>query len=307
MALDGFMIRTLILLMATISFTNAEFLPLWPGEAPGAKVPPKGTEKMGEGGRLSDVEVPQYQVYLPEKAKATGGAVVIFPGGGYTILAMDHEGHDYAKWLAERGVAGIVVKYRVSGNDALGYHFPVPFLDARRAIRTVRSKAAEWGIDPKKIGVMGSSAGGHLASLCTTRFGDLFPEEGKDAIDRVSCRPDFSILIYPVISMDSAIAHGGSRRRLLGGNPTAEELALYSTEKAVGKDTPPVFLLTTSDDMVDCRNSLNFAAACKEHGVPATLHQFEKGGHGYGLKGKGALAIWPTLLESWLRERALVR
>jgi acetyl esterase/lipase len=281
----------------------AEWANLWPGDAPGAKPQPPAAEKTGEGGRLTDIAVPQYQVYLPDKAKATGAAVLILPGGGYAILAANHEGHDYAKWLNERGIAGIVVKYRVSGNADFGYQFPVPFLDARRAIRTARSKAAEWGVDPKKIGVMGSSAGGHLASLCATRFGDTFPEEGKDAIDKESCRPDFAILIYPVISMTDTLAHKGSRTNLLGKEPSAEAIEKYSTEKAVTKDTPPVFLLTTSDDMVDCRNSLQFAAACKANKVPVSLHLFESGGHGYGLKGKGDLATWPSLLEQWLATR----
>lgn len=284
------------------SVATAQWNNLWPGEAPGAKPRPAGSET-NKDGRLGDIEIPQYQVYLPDAGKATGAAVVIFPGGGYGILAANHEGHDYAKWLNERGIAGIVVKYRVSGNPALGYQFPVPFLDARRAIRTVRAKAGEWGIDPQKVGVMGSSAGGHLASLCTTRFADSFPEEGKDAIDQQNCRPDFSILIYPVISMDTTVSHSGSRKNLLGENPSADAVAKYSTDKAVTKDAPPVFLLTTADDGVDCRNSLEFAAACKANGVPVSLHLFESGGHGYGLKGKGDLATWPLLLEQWLARK----
>ena len=294
----------LIALLAAMStsLAAAQWVNLWPGEAPGAKPLPAGSET-NKDGRLSDIEIPQYQVYLPEKTKATGAAALIFPGGGYGILAANHEGRDYATWLNERGIAGIVVKYRVSGNPASGYQFPVPFLDARRAIRTVRSKAGEWGIDPKKVGVMGSSAGGHLASLCATRFGDSFPEEGKDDIDKQTCRPDFAILIYPVISMDSTVSHSGSRKNLLGANPSAEAVEKYSTDKAVTKETPPVFLLTTSDDKVDCRNSLQFAAACKANGVPVSLHLFESGGHGYGLKGKGDLATWPLLLEQWLARK----
>lgn len=281
---------------------HAEWRPLWPGDAPGAPRPPAGSESVGAGGHHTDIEIPQIEVHLPPREKATGQAVVILPGGGYTFLAMNHEGHDYAKWLNERGIAGIVVKYRVSGKDSFGYRFPVPFLDARRAIRTVRANAAAWNIDPSKVGVMGSSAGGHLASLCTTRFADTFEEEGIDEVDRLSCRPDFSILIYPVISFGE-ITHGGSRERLAGSGADAGTLERLSTEKQVSKDTPPVFLLSTSDDFVDCRNSLRFAEACKAHGVPVSLHLFQQGGHGYGLNGKGSLAVWPTLLEAWLEER----
>lgn len=289
-------------LMTALSAAAADdWKPLWPGEAPGAKRPPAGTEKINEGWRFTDIEVPQIQVHLAPEGKRTGQAVVILPGGGYGILAMNHEGHDYAKWLNERGITGVVVKYRV-GRPELGYQFPVPFLDARRAIRTVRANAKEWGVDPAKVGVMGSSAGGHLASLCTTRFADTFPEEGKDAIDQLSARPDFSILIYPVISM-GPVAHGGSRNNLLGKTPSPELLEKCSTEKQVTKATPPVFLLSTFDDGVDCRNSLDFASACKANGVPVSLHLFEKGGHGYGMNvaDKGDLKVWPGLLEGWLK------
>ncbi|MEO8615662.1 MAG: alpha/beta hydrolase [Luteolibacter sp.] len=294
------MFRIPLILLSAVSIASSQWSNLWPNEAPGAKQPPAGSEKAGEGGRLTDIEIPQYQIYLPDKDQATGAAVVILPGGGYGILAINHEGHDIAKWLTARGIAGIVVKYRVSGNPAFGYQYPVPFLDARRAIRTVRAKSSEWGIDPKKIGIMGFSAGGHLASLCTTRFNDSFGQETNDEIDKKTCRPDFSILIYPVISMEFPLAHGGSRKNLLGGNPQQELAGKCSTDGAVTPETPPVFLLSTSDDMVDCRNSLSFAAACKANKVPVSLHLFESGGHGYGLHGKGDLEQWPVLLEHWL-------
>ncbi|QTN33692.1 alpha/beta hydrolase [Akkermansiaceae bacterium] len=292
--------RILIFAVLLSPLLRAEWENLWPGAAPGAVRPPAGTESTYEGGRMKMIEVPQYWVHLPPKEKANGAAAVIFPGGGYGILAMEHEGHAYAKWLNERGIAGIVVKYRVGAG--LGYQYPVPFLDARRAIRTVRANAAEWNIMPERIGVMGSSAGGHLASLCATRFADTFPEERSDETDKLSARPDFAILCYPVITMDG-IGHSGSRKNLAGENAAPELLERLSTEKAVAKDSPPVFLLTTSDDGVDCRNSLRFATACKENKVPVALHMFEKGGHGYGLNGKGPLAQWPGLLDKWLAER----
>lgn len=291
--------KTLFSLLLSATIASAEWQNLWPAEAPGAPQPAKGTETEGKGGRLSMIEVPQYWVYLPDKEKATGAAAVIFPGGGYGILAANHEGHDYAKWLAERGIAGIVVKYRVG--KGLGYQYPVPLLDARRAIRTVRSKAKEWNLDTGKIGVMGSSAGGHLAALCATRFDDTFKEETSDEIDKLSAKPDFAILCYPVISMSSQVGHSGSRTNLAGPDASAELLEKLSPELAVSPETPPTFLVHTSDDGVDCRNSLLFASALKQHGVPYALHIFEKGGHGYGMNGKGDLAKWPDLLDGWLK------
>jgi acetyl esterase/lipase len=293
--------KSLLLLIALAGLSSAQYKNLWPSEAPGDPQRAAGSEKANAQGHLSQIEAPQYQTYLPAKDKATGAAVVILPGGGYGIVAMEHEGHELAKWFAERGVAGIVVKYRVPNQ------FPTPFLDARRAIRTVRANAAEWGVDPKKVGIMGFSAGGHLASLCTTRFNDTFPEhENRDEIDKQSARPDFSMLIYPVITLGPG-GHTGSRNNLLGPNPTPEQIEKYSTEKAVTPETPPVFLLSTADDVVDCRNSLNFAAACRENKVPVTLHVFETGGHGYGLHGKGELAKWPELLEGWLKAKGHVK
>lgn len=293
--------RTFLLLLLAVSSLQAEWQNLWPVDAPGAKRPPVGTESVKDGGRISGVEVPQYFLYKAEAEKNNGAAVVIFPGGGYSILAADHEGSGYAEWLTQRGYTAIVVKYRVGAG--LGYQYPVPFLDARRAIRTVRARAAEWGLQPDRIGVMGSSAGGHLASLCATRFKDTFPEETADEIDKLSARPDFAILCYPVITMDAAITHAGSRKNLGGDKASPKLLTALSADRAVTAETPPIFLVHTSDDPIDCRNSLLFAAACRAHKVPVTLHMFDKGGHGYGLKGKGLLAGWPDLLNDWLVAR----
>ena len=290
----------IILSLFLVNIAQALWVDLWPGQAPGAKTPAAGSEKINEGGRYTDIEKPQYQFYPAPKDKATGAAVAIFPGGGYSILAMDHEGHAYAKWLNELGISAMLVKYRVSGKDDFGYFHPVPYLDARRAIRTLRSRAAEWRIDAQRIGVMGSSAGGHLASTCATRFRDVFVSETQDAIDLLDCRPNFAVLIYPVISLDSAISHGGSRRRLLGPQPDAKEITELSGNLAVSAQTPPVFLVSTADDGVDCRNSLLFAAACKEHKVLVSLYLFESGGHGYGLNGIGEIAVWPDLLKPWI-------
>ena len=296
----GMKMNCLLLMAATTLSSLAEWKPLWPGDAPGAPRPAPGVEKIREGNRFTDIEQPQYFLYPAAAEKRTGQAMIILPGGGYTILAAQHEGHEYAAWLSERGITAMLVKYRVSGDDKMGYRHPVPFLDARRAIRTMRSMADALGV--KQVGVMGSSAGGHLASTCATRFADVYEEETGDAIDQLSCRPDFAVLLYPVISFGE-VGHGGSKRRLLGPSPTPEQVEALSTERQVGKETPPCFLVTTADDWVDCRNSLLFAQACKAHGVPVTLHLFEKGGHGYGLHGKGGVSAWPALLEEWLKTR----
>jgi len=294
----------LLCLLVSTGFLSAEWLPLWPGEAPGGAKPLPFSQESEKGGRFTDITVPQYEVRLPEAAKRNGAAVVIFPGGGYTMLAMGHEGRDYADWLTARGVVAVIVKYRVSAKDEAGYHFPVPLLDARRAIRLTRSKATEWGIDPAKIGVMGSSAGGHLASMCATLWNDKLAEETNDAIDAIGCRPDFAVLMYPVISMTEAWGHGGSKKRLVGANPSGDLALRVSTEKRVNGNTPPCFLLHAADDgAVPVRNSFEFAARCAENKVPVVCHVFAKGGHGFGLRGKGDSEGGPALLESWLTRR----
>lgn len=295
----------LIAMFAASAAASAEWLPLWPGEAPGGTKPVTLTESTGQGGRLTDITTPQYEVHMPESSRRTGAAVIILPGGGYTILAMIHEGVDYAKWLTQRGVVAVLVKYRVSAKDEAGYGFPVPLMDARRAIRLTRSKAKEWGIDPARIGVMGSSAGGHLASMCATMWDEKLPQETGDPLDALDCRPDFAILIYPVISMTEKWGHDGSKRRLLGPSPDPEIVARVSTEKRVNRRTPPCFLIHAADDSgVPARNSLEFAARCAENQVPVVCHVFSSGGHGFGMKGKGDSAAWPDLLEHWLPAHA---
>jgi len=296
----------LMTVISSAAVCSEEWLPLWPGDAPGGTKPAAITEIVREGGRLSDITVPQYEVYLPDASMRTGAAVVILPGGGYTILAMEHEGREYAAWLAKRGIVAVLVKYRVSGNAAAGYQFPIPLMDARRAIRLTRSKAAEWGIDPAKVGVMGSSAGGHLASMCATLWDEKIPGETTDEIDALDCRPDFAVLVYPVITMTEPWAHSGSRTRLLGETPDPALAARVSTEKQVDARTPPSFLVHAADDRaVPVRNSLEFAARCAENSVPVVCHVFAGGGHGFGMKGSGDSAEWPRLLEGWLAERML--
>ena len=265
---------------------------LWPDGAPGAK-----------GDRAEDK--PTLTIYLPEEEKAVGSAVVICPGGGYGGLAVDHEGHQIAKWFNSLGVAGFIVEYRHRGK---GYGHPAPLQDAQRAIRTVRAGAAEWKIDPQKIGVMGFSAGGHLASTTGTHFDDGDPD-AADAIQRASCRPDFMILCYPVIAFDEPYTHRGSQNNLLGSEPDAALVRSLSNEKQVTAQTPPTFLFHTDEDKgVPSENSVFFYLALRRAGVPAEIHIYQKGPHGVGLcTGVGQYAkkipgtdIWPKCCEAWL-------
>jgi acetyl esterase/lipase len=241
--------------------------------------------------RIGKVQVPQIEVYLPNKKSATGQAVIICPGGGYSILAYDWEGTDIAKFFNAHGIAAFVLKYRLP--DSLSSTSPdkVPLLDAKQAMRVVRSHAVEWNVNPNKIGIMGFSAGGHLASTLSTHF----EEETK---------PNFSVLIYPVISMDKNIAHMGSRNNLIGKHPSDAMIKLYSNELQISNQTPPTFIVHASDDSaVPVENSLYYYQALKKNGVPAEMHIYPTGGHGFGLAlGKGALASWPSLMIAWIME-----
>ena len=266
---------------------------LWPDGAPGAK-------------GAADGDKPSLIIYLPAKEKATGAAVVICPGGGYGQLAMDHEGHQIARWLNSFGIAGFIVKYRHSRSGA-GYRHPVPLQDAQRAVRMVRSGAKKWNIRPDRIGIMGSSAGGHLASSAGTHFQRRYGEI-NDEIDRASCRPDFMILMYPVISFTESFTHKGSRRNLLGDNPDAKLIENLSNEKQVTSETPPTFLVFGDDDkVVPVENGVAFYLALKKAGVPAEIHIYEKGRHGFGLgAGMGPVSSWPLRCSDWMRGRGLL-
>jgi acetyl esterase/lipase len=260
---------------------------LWPEGAPGAVGKEPG-------------DTPSVTVYLPPAGKATGAAVVICPGGGYGFLAMDHEGHQVARWLNTLGVAGVILQYRIAPR----YHHPAPLQDAQRALRYTRAHAKEWGIDPHKVGILGFSAGGHLASTAATHFDDG-RLDAPDPIDRLGCRPDFAILVYAVITFGEH-THVGSRNNLLGKEAgdarLREEL---SNEKQVTARTPPTFLVHTSEDTaVPPENSVLFYLALHRARVPAELHIFEKGAHGLGLGRPGTpFARWPQLCAAWLRER----
>lgn len=262
---------------------------LWPGGAPGAL----GTDA---------VDIPTLTPFLPPAGKATGAAFIVCPGGGYVNLA-PHEGQPVAEWLASVGITAFVLKYRLGPR----YHHPAMLQDAGRAIRTVRARAAEWGIDTERIGILGFSAGGHLASTAGTHF-DAGDPEAEDLIERASSRPDLMVLVYPVISL-GAITHSGSRTNLLGENPDPAMMELLSNEKQVTPVTPPTFLLHTMEDAgVPFENSLMFAQALRKADVPFELHIFEKGPHGFGMGADDpVLSRWPMLCTGWLKQRGFAR
>jgi acetyl esterase/lipase len=282
-------------LLASLSFAQIELphtILLWPNGAPGAQ---------GD----TDADKPTLTIYPvgngPGSQKVATG-VLVFPGGGYVNLAIDHEGHQIAVWLNSYGIPAFVLRYRLGPK----YHHPVELGDAQRAIRYVRAHAAEFGIDPHRIGVWGFSAGGHLASSAGTHF-DNGNTNSADPIEHEGCRPDFMILAYPVITFQEPYLHRGSRDALLGPNPDPALVKLLSNERQVTKQTPPTFLFHTSDDPgVPVQNSLLFYEALRTAGVPAEMHIYEHGEHGVGLaRNNPELASWPDLLAAWLRHRRL--
>ncbi len=249
------------------------------------------------------VQNPDIAVFLPSRGNATGQAVVICPGGGYHVLAYSWEGTDMARWLNSLGVAGIVLKYRLPVDESNTVSYKVALEDAQRALRMVRYHAKEWNIDPGKVGVMGFSAGGHLASTLGTHFvyGD---PKAKDQVERESSRPDFMLLGYPVISMADSITHKGSKKALLRSDPSPARVKEFSNELQVTKDTPPTFLFLAADDkVVPPENSLVFFEALKKHNVPVEMHIYPKGGHGFSLAINIShhTARWTQDAAAWLR------
>lgn len=261
---------------------------LWPNGAPDAV----GTDTLDQ---------PSLMVFPAPRTSANGAAVVIFPGGGYSHLAMEKEGTRIAAWLNTLGVNAFVVTYRLGPR----YHHPTMLYDAQRAIRTVRARAGEWGVDTARVGVMGFSAGGHLASTLSTHADAGAPH---DAVDRLHALPNFQILMYPVITMRAPSAHKGSRTQLLGDAPTERMVDSLSNEVQATAKTPPTFIVHATDDrVVPVENSLMFYAALRAANVPAELHVFQKGGHGFGMAPDDpALAMWMPLCAAWMRSRGLL-
>jgi len=284
-----------------------EQIPLWPAGAPGsegARLTEKYVVRPDGIGWMTGVSQPTLTIYTPPEEKRSGVGVIICPGGGYAGLAVDHEGHTLAKWFAERGIFAAVLKYR----HGSPFKHPIPLGDAQRALRLVRSRAEEWQLQPDQIGIAGFSAGGHLASTAGTRF-DEGDSTADDPVERVSCRANFLVLAYPVISMDTAITHRGSRRLLLPPEPSGELVTLLSAERQVTAETPPAFITHAADDSaVPVENALRFYEALCKSKVSAELHVYATGGHGYGMFRRDQPADrWPDLLEGWLLRQKLMK
>jgi acetyl esterase/lipase len=283
------------------SMAQNEIIALWPE----GKIPNSIANKVEEKSitddtgilRISGVTVPTLTAFIVPKEKATGAAVMICPGGGYAILAASHEGSDLAKWFNERGISAFVLKYRLPNVKAMTHQHEVPLMDAMQGMKLIRQSAKKWNIDTDKIGVMGFSAGGHLAATLSTHY-----NLGAQASDEA--KPNFSILLYPVISLSPELAHGGSRDNLLGPDKSEELKKYYSNELQVSAKTPLAFLVHAMDDgAVPVENSIAYYLALKKFKTPAEMHLYPKGGHGFGLRteGKGSLLNWPAAMDGWLK------
>jgi acetyl esterase/lipase len=293
---------TLLFEVCACCFGQDHVLPLWPESIPNyQKTDESEVRDTTDFVRVSHVQTPEISVYLPARKSAVGQAVVICPGGGYRILAYDWEGSDVAKWLNSYGIAGIVLKYRLPLSSSNIVKHKSPLLDVQRALRLTRYHANEWNIESNKIGIMGFSAGGHLASTAGTHF-DAGYSNAHDPVESMSSRPDFMILLYPVITFSHAFMHKGSRNALLGDNPESNLIEYYSNELHVKNDTPPTFIVHADDDKsVPVENSLLFYRSLREKGVPVECHIYPEGGHGFSLAiGKGHLSTWPDRCVDWL-------
>ena len=294
-----------IILLSLVMKTNAQdtIIALWPEDKIPNRIPSDEKEEHIQEDilRIAKVQQPTIEVYPPAKKNATGQAVLIFPGGGYGILAYDWEGTDIAKFLNGKGIAGIVVKYRLPSDKSQTEKWNVPLIDAQRALRLVRHKAQDFNVDPDKIGIIGFSAGGHLASTLGTQY-DQKVYEPLDGADMKSARPDFMALVYPVITFTQSTKHSGSEKNLLGENPDPDLEKRFSNELQVKAETPPTLLVHATDDPgVPVGNSLLFFQALKDKEVPATMHIYPKGGHGFSLaRNDPHLRSWTERLFEWM-------
>ncbi|MFZ1978914.1 MAG: alpha/beta hydrolase, partial [Bacteroidota bacterium] len=242
---------------------------------------------------------PEILVYPAPKEKSTGAAILICPGGGYRYVSIVNEGYEVARWLNENGITAVILKYRLPSDSIMTDKSIGPLQDVQEAMRMIRRNAVSWSLNPDKIGIIGFSAGGHLASTLCTRFEDSVYETSDD----INARPDFSILVYPVISMNKSITHGGTREMLLGINPKETLIKKFSSELHVTDRTPPAFLVHASDDpAVPVENSINYYLALLKHDIPAEIHIYQAGGHGFGLsRSKTTESTWPAACIAWLK------
>ena len=293
--------------MLSTANAQTDTIILYPNGVPGLKGAqiPEDSQKSGGITRVKDITQPAVYVYQP-KNKTSDASVIICPGGGYGILAIDHEGYEIAQWFNDRGVTAFVLKNRLPQDELFENAEIRPLQDAQQAIRIIRKNSVKYGIAPDKIGIMGFSAGGHLASTASTHFKT---QVGEITDPSISVRPDFSLLIYPVITFSEVNTHSGTRDNLVGANAPADKIDLYSNEKHVTAETPPTFLISTTDDGVSPENSISYYQACRNNKVPVEMHIYEKGGHGYALKknGLGPVESWPDRLADWMRERKLMK
>lgn len=296
---------TILILIFKVSvplYAQDKIMPLWTNVIPNAinntDYKEKEVIKDGKVVSISHVTVPTISIFLPQETKPNGTAVLIFPGGGYSHLSIDKEGTKVAKWLNTLGITAFVIKYRLPSDLIMKDKTIGPLQDAQEAMRFIRKNANQWNLDPTKIGVIGFSAGGHLASTLSTRYNDITYKTDYT----VSVRPSFSILIYPVISMTKEVTHKGSQTNLLGTNASQELIDELSNEKRVTSNTPPAFLIHTTDDTaVPSENSIKYYLALKNNTISAELHLYEKGGHGFGLGVKGTSQFWTKDCTEWLR------
>lgn len=249
-------------------------------------------------GNITFNSTAKLHVYHPEKEIQNGIAVIICPGGGYSFLSMEYEGRMFAQWLIKQGITAIILQYRMPAQ-----HDRIPLTDAQRAMRWVRNRAENWGINPDKVGIAGFSAGGHLASTLATHF-DQGKTKATGSLERFSCRPDFTILFYPVISMQESLTHKGSQKALLGKTPAPEKITDYSNELQITAETPKTFLVHSDDDKgVSVQNSIVYYQALKKHNIPAVMYIFPTGGHGWGLRSDFEYyPAWTSLLKKWLED-----
>lgn len=291
----------LTLILASMNVFSQQVFPLYPSEIPNSKPSPDKeatTVNPDSIVVISNISRPTITAYFPPEGKANGDAIIVCPGGGYSIVAAKHEGIDVAKRLNEMGITAFVLKYRIPNAEWMQNPEIGPLQDAQRAIQFVRENAKKWKLNKKRIGMMGFSAGGHLASTAGTHFKKSYIPNKK----KINLRPDFLVLVYPVISFSDSIGHTGSRDNLLGKNASKEKIEEYSNELQVTEKTPPTFLVHAKDDWVNYRNTIAFADALNEKGVEAEVLLFEVGGHGFGLTNKKSDIQWIERMQRWLEK-----